>query len=99
MDEHLKSSQNSSNTNVVRSFFVRTYKLLRGRWRLLFGFCPQCNSDAPEMYECPICDWKVHQYRKQAITFDGRIIGYRNDRQYWWNRFVQRMNFLERPIK
>lgn len=28
-----------------------------GKWRLLFGFCPQCNSDAPELYACPVCNY------------------------------------------
>jgi len=32
------------------------YKVV-GKWRLLFGFCPQCNSDAPELYECPVCNY------------------------------------------
>lgn len=27
-----------------------------GRWRLLFGYCPACNSGAPLMRDCPICN-------------------------------------------
>ena len=29
---------------------------LVGWWRLWWGFCPWCNSSAPEIYECPCCD-------------------------------------------
>lgn len=25
------------------------------KWRASFGFCPSCNSDAPELDSCPIC--------------------------------------------
>lgn len=32
------------------------FKILTGRFRLLFGFCPNCNSDAPELYDCPVCE-------------------------------------------
>jgi hypothetical protein len=43
----------------------------------IWGFCPRCNSDAPEMDECPVCEhdtsspfsikkrkelWKKHKY-------------------------------------
>ena len=23
----------------------------------VWGFCPLCNSDAPEIYDCPVCHW------------------------------------------
>ena len=29
---------------------------LRSRWRVLFGFCPMCNSDAPAVDSCSLCD-------------------------------------------
>jgi len=35
----------------------RGMSLIRGRFRLMNGFCPMCNSDAPELYDCPICDY------------------------------------------
>lgn len=31
-------------------------KLLRARIRLFFGVCPACNSDAPEVDTCKICN-------------------------------------------
>ena len=30
--------------------------------RMLFRLCPECNSDAPYMYECPVCEY--HCYMK-----------------------------------
>ena len=26
-----------------------------GRYRLMWGFCPRCNSDAPAVYSCSVC--------------------------------------------
>lgn len=54
-------------------------KKIIGRWRLLFGNCPKCNSDAPEMYDCNICDYK-NNYNNRTKA---------QDRIYWWNRFIQ----------
>jgi len=34
----------------------RRLSLIKGRLRLRYGFCPMCNSDAPELYDCPVCD-------------------------------------------
>lgn len=30
---------------------------LIGKIRLWFGFCPKCNSDAPHLYSCPVCEY------------------------------------------
>ena len=32
------------------------YDLARGKFRTSMGFCPLCNSDAPEIDDCPICE-------------------------------------------
>ncbi len=53
-------------------------KLFIGRWRILWGNCPACNSDAPKIYDCNICDFKKN--------YNGRTKS--DDRQYWWNRFM-----------
>lgn len=34
----------------------RIFLFLRSRWRMFFGFCPACNTDAPETDTCPICE-------------------------------------------
>jgi len=36
---------------------MKYLKLIRGYIRNFFGFCPQCNSDAPEMYDCNVCGY------------------------------------------
>jgi hypothetical protein len=36
---------------------VSFLRRLRGRWRLWWGLCPACNSDAPELYSCPVCEY------------------------------------------
>ena len=30
-----------------------TYSL--GKWRLAWGFCPECNGGSPDLYTCPTC--------------------------------------------
>ena len=38
---------------------MRVIRLIRRYicWKriMLHGFCPECNSSAPELYNCPIC--------------------------------------------
>lgn len=34
---------------------VSFLRRLRGRWRLWWGLCPACNSDAPEIDSCQVC--------------------------------------------
>jgi len=44
------------NAKPLKLFFVK----LRSRWRVLLGFCPMCNSDAPAVYNCPLCEgWQT----------------------------------------
>ncbi len=43
---------------VLREKFFGIPRLLiemRARIRIAFGFCPNCNSDAPEMHTCWVC--------------------------------------------
>ncbi len=30
---------------------------MRGAWRLYWGSCPGCNLDAPDLYDCNICEF------------------------------------------
>jgi len=59
----------------------RKINLLRfwnGWKRAKLGFCPMCNSDAPEMYDCQICEpYELRAYPVDAAT-----------RELWWARFV-----------
>jgi hypothetical protein len=36
----------------IALFFIK----LRGRFRTLFLECPECNSTAPDVYVCEVCD-------------------------------------------
>lgn len=57
-------------------------KKIRGRIRLLLGFCPKCNSDAPEMFSCNVCDFKDKWHGREM----------KEDKKYWWNRFLIHIN-------
>ena len=40
---------------------------MRARWRAWLGFCPRCNSDAPHVYDCEICnDFRGHERHRLA---------------------------------
>lgn len=34
----------------------RLFKILRGHFRTLLGFCPKCKSNAPELDTCRVCN-------------------------------------------
>lgn len=62
--------------------FKKYKKLFIGNYRLFFGNCPKCNSDAPEMYDCNICDYKDNYHGRKKSE----------DRRFWWNRFLLHIN-------
>ncbi len=47
-----------------------------GRWRLWWNLCPECNSDAPYLYDCPVCEYYHGQWPPSDKT-----------KQEWWRRF------------
>jgi hypothetical protein len=44
----------------------------------VWGFCPACNSDAPELYECKVCKWDTHSPFNKA-----------KKKEYWNNWKLQ----------
>lgn len=57
---------------------MNRFKLAIGRWRLWWGLCPECNSDAPEVDCCPVCRAfdRMHFPPTPAQKLE------------WWNRYV-----------
>jgi len=60
---------------------MKLFRYLRGHWRLLFGFCPSCNSDAPEIDICSVCNG----YRYPQIFPPPKDI-----KRQWWEYFKER---------
>jgi hypothetical protein len=54
----------------------KIFKIIIGRLRLFWGFCPECNSDAPKLYDCRVCKYYGGSYPPDQFT--------KND---WWYRF------------
>ncbi|MCK4782159.1 MAG: hypothetical protein KAV87_00300 [Desulfobacteraceae bacterium] len=56
-----------------------------GRWALLHGFCPRCNSDAPEVYECAVCKM-AHENGQNRLVKNHREMypPNRATKAYWW---------------
>ncbi len=84
----------------------RWFLMLLGRWRMWWGCCPLCNSDAPELYSCPVCDW--WEGNRQPAVYEpigtrsvwckpGQHYDYRERRirgvlpEFWWDRFLQQI--------
>lgn len=60
----------------TRTFWERFF----GRIQLMFGFCPACNSSAPELYGCKVCEYYSTAGGKPfPLTKETKAI--------WWERF------------
>lgn len=68
---------------------ARLLRLLWGRWRLIRGYCPSCNSDAPAIGRCGICNGG----RLQLFYYpmDDHTNEFRN-RRIAWARFKELTN-------
>jgi hypothetical protein len=58
-------------------------KLLAGKWRLWWNLCPACNSDAPTIDRCRVCEGRplphyASPYRPEPI-----------DKETAWDRYLQ----------
>lgn len=56
--------------------------LLQGRWRLYWGFCPACNSDAPAINTCPVCK------ARERVHPSGAYPPSDAEKAEWWQRFI-----------
>ena len=34
---------------------MNVFSFIKAKYRLFFGFCPKCNSDAPDIDNCDVC--------------------------------------------
>lgn len=62
---------------------ISAFKRIVGGIRIFFGFCPECNSDAPEVDSCPVCD----RYRSIGVGMEFPPSAAR--KALWWERFTQ----------
>lgn len=64
----------------AKAWLAITAGKLIGRWRLFLGFCPECNSDAPGLYTCPVCHYYSGHYPPSRFR-----------RARWWVRYLNRL--------
>jgi hypothetical protein len=53
----------------------KLFYLIIGRWRILVDLCPWCNSDAPELYKCPVCKYNTIFPPPKEL------------KEVWWTRY------------
>lgn len=67
-----------------------------GKWRLMLGMCPMCNSDAPEIDSCPVCN-SYHSSRGDKFPPE------KSTKEKWWREYkgaidakLMTMNMIKR---
>lgn len=71
-------------TVIIKYFWsvASTYlSQLNAAKRLLLGFCPMCNSDAPTLYDCPVCSG-YHQARGDKFPPPQPL------KVWWWSEYL-----------
>lgn len=46
----------------------------------LWGFCPECNSDAPKLYDCKVCHYYTSGTQGKATSVT---------KAKWWLNYVK----------
>jgi hypothetical protein len=59
---------------------ITTPQRMVGKWRLLFNYCPECNSCAPKLHKCDVCQADTKSY----FSWNKEI------ERTWWKRFAEK---------
>lgn len=57
-------------------------KKIIARLRLFWGLCPECNSDAPNVYDCIVCKQGLSRICQPSETL----------KAIWWARYLQKLD-------
>lgn len=57
---------------------MKLIKILIGKLRMLLGFCPCCNSSAPELYDCAVCNFYHGKFPPSSAT-----------KRLWWENYIK----------
>lgn len=64
-------------------FLAAPFHRLVGKWRLYWNYCPECNSCAPKMQGCAVCNADTKSY----------FVWNKEVEQTWWRRYADKHNF------
>lgn len=56
--------------------------LIIGKWRLYWNYCPECNSNAPKLHHCDVCNADTKSLFNWSKEVEAR----------WWNKFIEKHN-------
>ena len=73
------------------------FLFLRGKWRMYWNYCPECNSFAPKVHHCDVC----HNNTKAYFAWNKEV------ENEWWMKYTNkhgigfhRLNYrLENSLK
>lgn len=68
-------------------------KLISGAFKLFWGFCPKCNSDAPELYDCTVCNYYTHG--KTGYVFPPT----KNIKDLWWKKYQEEIKLKSNKME
>ena len=71
--------------------FLKYLSLVRAYKRIYLGFCPICNSDAPDVYDCGMCDGY------QSASGDAWPPT-KETKSEWWSRYKE-VNNIQLEIR
>lgn len=46
---------------------MKWLRAIRGKYRLMWGWCPSCNSDAPAIDTCEVCHYEHGWARDRTV--------------------------------
>ena len=59
---------------------ITTPQRLIGKWRLYMNYCPECNSCAPKIHHCEVCNANTKAY----FSWNDDI------KKAWWKKYAEK---------
>jgi hypothetical protein len=79
---HAPATVQPNKINILKriNFMSSPLQRIIGKWRLYLNYCPECNSCAPKIHHCEVCnaDTKSHFNWSKEVE------------KTWWNKYVKK---------
>ena len=78
-DNHLLSRIKQFSAQKILLFLTLPQRLV-GKWRLYLNYCPECNSCAPKIHHCDVCNADTKSY----FSWSKEV------KQNWWTKYAKK---------